>query len=242
MHFTVLTIMPDLVHACKANGIIGKAFKKNVCSIDVIDIRKHAGNKRVDDVPFGGGSGMVMKYEPINLAIQEAFDEDPTGQLIFPCPTGEVISIPLLHSLLSHKRLVFLCGRYEGIDARIIEKYNPKTISAGDFILSGGELPVMLIIDALTRLVPTVLNNPESLLEESFEDDLLGYPQYTRPRITSDGLEVPSVLLSGNHGNIKTWRHKQRLEKTYLYRKDLLERASLTDLDKQYLKKYNGES
>ena len=237
MHFVVLTILPRFFDNAESWGIIGRAFKKQNTSLEVVDARSFTENSRIDDVPFGGHGGMLLKYEPLNKAISYILAKYPDIHLLLPCPTGKQLNTQTLHDLSKKKQILIICGRYEGIDERISLKYCPEKISVGDYILSGAEIPAMLIIDGITRLLPSVLNNPTSLVTESFEDYLLASPKYTRPRVTSDGIAVPAVLYEGHHYKIKLWEREQRLKRTFETRKDLFRNAHLSLTDKIFLKK-----
>ena len=250
MNFVVLTLFKDMVENAMSTSIMGRAIEKGVISLKVIDIRDYACNKhnRVDDYPYGGGAGMVMQAEPVyraceaareyisekNISDEEAAQVKPSNRarLIYLSPIGRTFTQAVAKELSEEENLIFLCGHYEGIDERVLELEVDDYISLGDFVLTGGELPAICVMDAVSRLVPGVLNNGDSASDESFEGNTLEYPQYTRPEDFM-GKKVPEVLLSGHHANIKQWRREQSLLRTLERRPDLMEKA---DLDKKDLK------
>ena len=237
MIFHVLTIFPDIVTGAASGSILGKALEKGVISLNAIDIRDYATNKHntVDDYPYGGGPGMVMKLEPIYGAIQSL--SLPEGSpLLLLTPQGERFDHAMARDLASHSALALLCGRYEGIDDRVRDLIPVREVSLGDFILTGGEFAALAIIDAVARFVPGVLGDEESATEESFAAGLLEYPQYTRPPEFM-GQRVPDILLSGDHGRVARWRREQSLLRTLQKRPDLLETADLTEEDRNFLEK-----
>ncbi|HHY90891.1 MAG TPA: tRNA (guanosine(37)-N1)-methyltransferase TrmD [Clostridiales bacterium] len=223
MKIDILTLFPDMFDVPLSESIIGRARKKGLLEIRVLNIRDFAENKhkRVDDYPYGGGAGMILMPQPVFAAL-EAIDAK-SGRIIYPSPKGRRFDQQLAIDLSKEERLVFICGHYEGIDQRIIDYWVTDEISIGDYVLTGGELPVMVIIDAVSRMIPGVLGQEESYTDESFYSGLLEYPQYTRPS-EYNGLRVPDVLLSGNHKNIEEWRKIQSLLITYRMRKDLFEK------------------
>ncbi|PID82901.1 MAG: tRNA (guanosine(37)-N1)-methyltransferase TrmD [Clostridiales bacterium] len=239
MKIDVLTLFPDMVKGAFSESILKKAIDKNVIDINLVNIRDFSKykHKRVDDSPYGGGSGMLMMIEPLKYAIESvASDKSHT---IYLSPRGSRLNQEKVIELSEKKHLVLVCGHYEGIDERFIDKYVDEEISIGDFILTGGELAATLLIDATSRYVGGVLGKDESLCEESFENNLLEYPQYTRPSVY-DGVSVPDVLLSGNHNNIEFWRYVKSLEKTFEVRPDLFYNHLLKTLkngDKASVKK-----
>jgi tRNA (guanine37-N1)-methyltransferase len=218
-------------------SIIRRAREQDHLTVNLVDIRAYATNKhlRVDDYPFGGGPGMVLQAEPILLA-WEALDgvATPDVPVILLSPQGEVFSQGLAAELAELERMVLVCGHYEGIDERVRQLMVTREISLGDYVLTGGELPAMVVIDAVTRLLPGVLGAPQGAEEDSFAMGLLEYPQYTRPR-SFRGLEVPEILLSGNHEQIRLWRRRQALERTWRRRPDLLAGLALNREDRQML-------
>ncbi len=219
MKITVLTIFPEFIQQSLDYSIIGRAIEDGILEVEVWDIREFAQDKHrmTDDSPFGGGAGMVMKPEPIFYAFDQFNDEYHAVMLT---PQGKVLNQQKAKEMSQHPHLVLLCGHYEGIDQRVRDELIDEEISIGDYILTGGELPALVLIDALARYLPGVLGNVCSLSEESFEDGLLEYPQYTRPR-EFRGLTVPEILLSGDHKKIREWRRQKALEKTKEARPDL---------------------
>lgn len=237
MRFHVMTLFPDMVSQGLASSITGRALEKEIFSLNVVNIRDYSRNKHrhVDDYPYGGGAGMVMQPDPVYdcyADIVKSCEKKP--RVIYMTPQGTVFSQKIAQELALEEELVFLCGHYEGIDDRVLEEIVTDYLSIGDYVLTGGELPAMVMIDSISRLIPGVLNNKESAEYESFQDGLLEYPQYTRPEVYH-GMRVPEVLLSGHHANIEKWRHEQSLKRTFLRRPDLLERACLSTSDKKYL-------
>lgn len=224
MRIDIVTIFPEFFSVLDVS-LLGKARQTGLLELGVHDLRDftHDRHRTVDDTPYGGGAGMVMKPEPWG----EAFDRivSPRSIVIFPSPAGERFTQVIARELSEAPHLVFGCGRYEGIDQRVVDnaasRATVREISLGDYVLNGGEVAAMAMIEAVGRLLPGVVGNPESLIEESHEDGLLEYPSYTKPAEWR-GLEVPQVLLSGNHGAIAAWRHEQQLERTKRVRPDLL--------------------
>lgn len=235
MKVDILSLFPDFFSIFTDWSIIGRAVKNKKITINNVNIRDFSENKhrKVDDYPFGGGGGMLMKPEPIFNAINSVKDEN--SRIIYLSPQGKTFNQEVAKDLAKEDHLILLCGHYEGIDNRIIENYIDEEISVGDFVLTGGEIPAMLILDAVTRLLPGVLSSEESYMDDSHYNGLLEYPQYTRPRVFND-LAVPEVLLSGNHKKIETWRKKQSLKTTLLNRPDLLEKKDLSQEECDYLK------
>ena len=226
MNYHVLTLFPEMIENGMNTSITGRAITKGLLSLEAINIRDFAFNKhqKVDDYPYGGGAGMLMQAEPVYLSyesIAERIGRKP--RVIFLTPQGKTFNQDMAKEFALEEDLVFLCGHYEGIDERALESIVTDYVSIGDYVLTGGELPAMVVIDSVSRLVPGVLNNDESAQTESFSDGLLEYPQYTRPA-NYKGMEVPEVLLSGHHGNIEKWRHEKSLERTKKYRPDLYEK------------------
>ena len=237
MRIDILTLFPDMVGAVLTESVTGRALKAGLFELGITDIRDYTKDKhrRVDDYPYGGGSGMVMQAEPVYLAYEAVKSEK--SKLIYMTPHGKTFNQQMARELAKEEHLVFLCGHYEGIDQTVIDVLNPVEISLGDFILTGGELAVLPVCDSILRLLPGVLGNGESLNEESFENNLLEYPQYTRPEEIL-GLKVPDVLLSGHHKNIEDWRREESLKTTLLKRPDLLENAELSEKEREYIKKF----
>ena len=224
MRIDIVTIFPAFFDVLDVS-LIGKARDRGILDMHVHDLRgwTHDRHRTVDDTPYGGGAGMVMKPEPWGEALDELLA--PDSVLLVPSPAGELFSQRMARALAEERHLVFACGRYEGIDQRVVDHYATRgrvqLVSLGDYVLNGGEVAAMAVVEAVSRLVPGVVGNPESLVEESHEDGLLEYPSYTKPPVWREH-EVPPVLLSGNHGAIATWRREQSLERTRLNRPDLL--------------------
>ncbi len=225
MRFHVMTLFPEMVKNILSESIIGRAEKAGIISTNVVNIRDYADaarKGRVDDYPFGGGAGMVMQAGPIDRCYADITkDMSSKPRVIYVTPQGRVFDQNMARELAHEEDLIILCGHYEGVDERILEKIVTDNISIGDYVLTGGELPACVIIDAVSRNVPGVLTNSDSGEEESFSDGLLEYPQYTRPA-EYDGMKVPDVLLSGNHAEIAKWRHAQSVARTKERRPDLL--------------------
>ncbi|MCR5432502.1 MAG: tRNA (guanosine(37)-N1)-methyltransferase TrmD [Lachnospiraceae bacterium] len=244
MNFVVLSLFPDMICECMNTSITGRALAGGYINLNVIDIRDFSQDKHlhVDDYPYGGGAGMVMMADPVYRACEHARSlcSDGKGRIIYMTPSGRRFDQNTAKELSHYDDLIFLCGHYEGIDERVLELEADDAISLGDFVLTGGELPAVCIMDAVSRLIPGVLNNDASACEESFEDNLLEYPQYTRPEVFMDK-RVPEVLLSGHHANIATWRRQKSLERTAVQRPDLLKKADLTKNDVEYLEKIGFE-
>ena len=239
MKFNVLTLFPDMVMNGLNHSIIGKAMEKGVIQVNPINFRDFSDSKHnsVDDYPYGGGAGMVIQAQPVLDAYEDLRKKEGTSRLIYLTPQGKTFNQAMAEEFAQADQLTFLCGHYEGIDERIIDSIVTDEVSIGDFVLTGGEMAVILIIDAVARLIPGVLKNNASSEHESFHDHLLEYPQYSRPEVYK-GMKVPEVLLSGHHKHIEVWRREQSLLRTYKKRPDLLPLANLTDSDKQFLKKY----
>lgn len=224
MNYHVLTLFPEMIRQGLNTSIIGRAMEKGVISLNTVDIRDYAVNKsnRVDDYPYGGGAGMVIQAEPVCRAFEAVRERiGKTVRVIYLTPQGRVFDQKAAKELAKEEDLIFLCGHYEGIDERVIGEIVTDNISIGDYVLTGGELPAMVVIDTISRLVPGVLSNETSSEIESFQDNLLEYPQYTRPEEWR-GIKVPEVLLSGHHGNIEKWRQEQSLVRTTERRPDLM--------------------
>ena len=224
MRIDIVTIFPAFFDVLDVS-LIGKARDRGILDMHVHDLRDwtHDRHRTVDDTPYGGGAGMVMKPEPWGEALDELLA--PDSVLLVPSPAGELFSQRMARALADERHLVFACGRYEGIDQRVVDHYATRgrvqLVSLGDYVLNGGEVAAMAVVEAVSRLVPGVVGNPESLVEESHEDGLLEYPSYTKPPVWREHV-VPPVLLSGNHGAIATWRREQSLERTRVNRPDLL--------------------
>ena len=235
MIFHVLTLFPDMIKNGMNTSITGKAIEKGLMDLDVRNIRDYTLDKHlhVDDAPYGGGAGMVMQAEPIYRAYNDLNLKKKT-RVIYVTPQGRVFNQQIATELAKEEELVFLCGHYEGIDERVLDLIATDFISIGDYVLTGGELPAMVMMDTISRLVPGVLHNDESAQDESFADNLLEYPQYTRPEVF-EGVRVPDVLLSGHHANIAKWRREQSLLRTYQRRPDLFNQVELDKKDKKFL-------
>lgn len=235
MNIHVLSLFPDMFTGVFGSSILKKAQEKGAVSLAVSDIREFSDNKhrQVDDYPYGGGAGMVLKPEPMFQAV-ETIAKDRKPRVILMCPQGERFTQKKAEELAKEEELIFLCGHYEGYDERIREYLVTDEISIGDFVLTGGELPAMTVIDAVVRLLPGVLGKEESHIHDSFSTGLLEHPHYTRPA-DFRGMKVPDVLVSGNHGKIAQWREEQSLKRTFERRPDLLENYNLTEEQKEYI-------
>lgn len=255
MHFHIMTLFPDMVMSGLGTSITGRAIANGLLSIEAVNIRDYAFNKHnsVDDYPYGGGAGMLMQAEPVYLAyraIEEQIErrrtESEGGQDGRPCaaqggaktrviylsPQGQTFNQEMAQELAREEDLVLLCGHYEGIDERVLEEIVTDYVSIGDYVLTGGELPAMVMVDTISRLVPGVLHNDVSAEFESFQDNLLEYPQYSRPEVWHDK-QVPPILLSGHHANIEKWRREQSVIRTARRRPDLLAKAELTEAERR---------
>lgn len=232
MRFDILTLFPELFSSFLKEGILGRAVVKGLVDIRLVNIRAFARgtHKVTDDRPYGGGNGMIMKPGPIYRALHSLEKIDGQSLVILLTPQGQTFEQPRAWELSKLERLVLICGRYEGVDERIRSSYIDMELSLGDYILSGGELGAMVVIDSVSRLLPDVLGGERSALEDSFEDGLLEYPHYTRPRVFRGG-EVPPVLLSGDHEKIRVWRRTESLKRTRERRPDLLKKARLQEED-----------
>jgi tRNA (guanine37-N1)-methyltransferase len=245
MHFAVVTIFPEMFRSVTEFGVIGRACANNLLKVDLFNPRDFVTDnyKRVDDRPYGGGPGMVMLAEPLQLAIQKAksmLDEKLDRRVIHFSPQGKKIKQQDLEHLAGIKQVVFVTSRYEGIDQRVVDLEIDEEWSIGDYVLSGGELPAMVCIDAVARLIPGVLGDNNSAKQDSFSDGLLDCPHYTRP-VNFAGLKVPEVLLGGNHQEINNWRLKQKLGRTWEKRPDLLEEIELDKEQRDLLQLYQSE-
>ncbi|WP_419802091.1 tRNA (guanosine(37)-N1)-methyltransferase TrmD [Mucilaginibacter sp.] len=224
MRFDIVTVLPGLLESPFAHSILQRAQKKGIAEISVHNLRDYTSNKQksVDDYQYGGGSGMVMMIEPFAKCIQYLQSEREYDEVIFMTPDGETLNQQIANQLSIKKNIIILCGHYKGIDQRIRDTFVTREISVGDYVLSGGELPAAVLVDAVVRLIPGVLSDETSALSDSFQDGLLDAPLYTRPAAWN-GQAVPPILLSGNAGEIEKWRHEQALERTRQRRPDLLE-------------------
>ncbi len=249
MDFYILTLFPEMVSDGLNTSIIGRAVNRGLLSIEAMNIRDYAFNKHqsVDDYPYGGGAGMLMQAEPVYLAYeaavqrietkrQEVHAEAPEKKprVIYLSPQGRVFSQKMAEELAQEEELILLCGHYEGIDERVLEEIVTDYVSIGDYVLTGGELPAMVMVDTISRLIPGVLHNDISAELESFQGNLLEYPQYSRPE-SWHGKKVPEVLLSGHHANIQKWKRQQSILRTKQWRPDLLETCELTDEEQSWL-------
>ncbi len=239
MKINILTLFPEMCNAYLNESIIGRARKSGKVEIECIDIRDYTKDKhrRVDDTPYGGGMGMIMQVDPVYdcyNAVCEKTGSKP--HLIYLTPQGKTLTQKRVVELSKFDNIALLCGHYEGIDERVIEELQPEEISVGDYVLTGGELPALILADSISRMLPGVLSNDECFEEESHFNSLLEYPQYTRP-YEWHGRKVPDVLLTGHHANIEKWRREQSLERTAKRRPDMLEKADLNYDDLKYLSK-----
>ena len=237
MRIDIVTIFPAMVRAGLQEGILGRAVGSGLIDLQVHDLRDFTTDRHkvVDDTPFGGGPGMVLKAEPIFRAVEHVRDTRGTPDaVLLPSPQGRRFTQAVAEEYSRRAHLVLLCGRYEGVDERVSTALVTEEVSIGDFVLSGGELPALVIVDAVARLVPGVVGDAESVVRDSFTRGLLDHPHYTRPA-SLRGLDVPAVLLSGHHGEIDRWRRQQALRRTYERRPDLLVDEALTDEERQWL-------
>ncbi|WP_433615776.1 tRNA (guanosine(37)-N1)-methyltransferase TrmD [Paenibacillus cellulositrophicus] len=241
MRVDVLTLFPEMLDGVFRTSILGKAQEKGIISLHTVNFRDYSGNKHgtVDDTPYGGGGGMVLKPEPIFAAVEDLLENaghQAKPRVILMCPQGETFSQKKAEEFAKEEHLIFICGHYEGYDERIREHLITDELSIGDYVLTGGELPAAVVIDAVSRLLPGVLGNETSAVTDSFSTGLLEYPHYTRP-VEFRGWKVPDMLLSGHHANIEAWRREQALKRTLERRPDLLDEVELTDRDRKTLEK-----
>lgn len=237
MNYYVLTLFPEMIENGMNTSITGRAIAGGYLSLETVNIRDYSltGNGRIDDYPYGGGAGMVMQAEPICRAYEDLVQRiEAEPRVVYLTPQGRVFDQRMAEELAREEELIFLCGHYEGVDERVLEEIVTDQVSIGDYVLTGGELPAMVMMDAIARMVPGVLSNQESGQYESFQDGLLEYPQYSRPEEWR-GKQVPPVLLSGHHGNVDRWRRDQSLLRTLKNRPELLARAELDKKDRKYL-------
>jgi tRNA (guanine37-N1)-methyltransferase len=239
MRIDILTLFPEMFMGLFEYSIIGRAMERDIIKVKVHNIRDYAHDKHsvVDDYPYGGGAGMVMKPEPVFESVESIKEENGStnATIILLSPKGRLFNQQTAKRLTSYDQIIMICGRYEGIDDRVAEHLATEEISVGDYILSGGEIPAMVITDSIIRLLPGAIGSEQSLNEESYEDGLLEYPQYTRPA-EYRGWQVPSVLLSGHHSDIARWRRRQSLLLTAVRRPDLFAKISVTQEDKTFLR------
>lgn len=238
MKISILTLFPEMCNAYLSESIIGRARSAGKVQIECVDIRDYTKDKhrRVDDTPYGGGMGMIMQVDPVYDCFRSICEKDGTvPHLIYLTPQGKTLTQKRVVELSKLDNIALLCGHYEGIDERVIEELQPEEISVGDYVLTGGELPALILADSISRMLPGVLSNDECFEEESHFNSLLEYPQYTRP-YEWHGRKVPDVLLTGHHANVDKWRREQSLKRTAERRPDMLKNADLTKEDMKYLK------
>ena len=243
MFIGIITLFPEMFKAITEFGVTGRAVKHNLLQVQCYNPRDftHDKHKTVDDRPYGGGPGMLMMVQPLRDAIHSAKAEAGEGvKVIYLSPQGRKLEQAGVKELSQNSKMILVCGRYEGIDERLIQSEIDEEWSVGDYVLTGGELPAMTLIDAVARFIPGVLGKQESAQEDSFAEGLLDCPHYTRPEVL-DGLTVPPVLMSGNHAEIRKWRLKQSLERTWLRRPELLESLALTDEQRKLLQQVQAE-
>ena len=243
MRIDIMTLFPEMCEAVLSESIIGRARERGFVDIHCVNIRDFTADKhnRVDDAPYGGGMGMLMQAQPIYDCYQSLCENaEDRPHLVYMSPQGQTLTQEKVKSLAKIPHLVLLCGHYEGVDERILDEIVDEEISIGDYVLTGGELPAMVLADAVCRMLDGVLPNDEAKSLESHYNGLLEYPQYTRPPVWH-GVSVPDVLLSGHHENIEKWRHEQSLLRTFLRRPDLLETVELSEKDRKFLKKLKAE-
>ncbi|WP_248926398.1 tRNA (guanosine(37)-N1)-methyltransferase TrmD [Paenibacillus hamazuiensis] len=252
MKIDVLTLFPAMFDGVFSSSILGKARDKGLVSFNTVNFRDYSNNKHntVDDYPYGGGGGMVLKPEPIFAAVEdllaggdgaEVAEDGAKPRVVLMCPQGETFTQKKAEELAQESHLIFVCGHYEGYDERIREHLVTDELSIGDYVLTGGELPAMVVIDSVVRLLPGVLGNETSAVTDSFSTGLLEYPHYTRP-VSFRGWEVPDILLSGHHDNIAKWRKRESLRRTLLKRPDLLENYPLTAEERKWLEELRAET
>ena len=240
MDFHVLTLFPDMIRMALETSITGRAIEDGMIRLNAVNIRDFSAEKhhKVDDYPYGGGAGMLMQAQPIYDAWKSIVGERKDRvRCIFLSPQGRVFDQQFARELAVEKELIFLCGRYEGVDERVIEEIVTDEVSIGDYVVTGGELPALVMMDAISRMIPGVLHNEESAEGDSFGDGLLEFPQYSRPEVWN-GRQVPKILLSGDHAKVEAWRREQSLIRTALRRPDLLETAAISPKERQFLENY----
>lgn len=238
MRFDILTLFPEMFEGPFRESIVGKAIKAGLVTVALHNLRDYTTDKHrtTDDAPYGGGGGMVMKPEPIFRAVETVLGEErPSTRVILLSPQGRLFTQELAWELAAQKRILLICGRYEGVDERVGQHLVDDEISIGDYVLTGGEIPAMVVVDAVTRLLPGVLGDPGAAMKDSHAGGLLEHPQYTRPAVFR-GYAVPDLLLSGDHAKIARWRRKEALRRTFERRPDLLKKADLTEEDEEYLR------
>lgn len=240
MNYRVLTLFPEMIEQGLRTSIIGRALADGTVTLETVNIRDHTQNKhgKTDDYPYGGGAGMVMQAQPVYdayMAVRGNLKKEP--RVIYVTPQGRVFNQAIARELAVEEDLVFICGHYEGIDERVLDEIVTDHISIGDYVLTGGELPAMVMIDAISRMIPGVLHNMESAEDDSFGDGLLEHPQYSRPEVWHDR-RVPPILLCGDHAKVDAWRREQSLIRTALRRPDLLETACISPKEKAFIAKF----
>ena len=241
MRIDIMTLFPEMCETVVSESILGRAREKGLVEINCRNIRKYTLDKhrRVDDAPYGGGSGMVMQAQPVYDCYKSLCEDlGKKPHVIYMSPQGSVLTQKKAIELLEYDNIALLCGHYEGIDERVLEEIVDEEISIGDYVLTGGELPAIIVADSVCRMLPGVLSSDESFMNESHYNSLLEHPQYTRPEEWHEK-RVPDVLLSGHHANIQKWQREKQLERTLAKRPDMLEKAELSKKDKEYLKKIN---
>jgi len=240
MRFDILTLFPQMFEGPLRESIVGKAMEAGLVTVAVHNLRDYATDKHhtTDDAPYGGGGGMVMKAEPIFRAVETVLGEErPSTRVILLSPQGRLFTQELAWELASQRRILLICGRYEGVDERVGQYLVDDEISIGDYVLTGGEIPAMVVVDGVIRLLPGVLGDPGAVVKDSHAGGLLEHPQYTRPALFR-GYPVPDILLSGDHAKIARWRRREALRRTFQRRPDLLKKAELTEEDKEYLQQF----
>lgn len=240
MNYHILTLFPEMIEQGMNNSIIGRAIADEKITLEAVNIRDYTNDKhgKTDDYPYGGGAGMVMQAQPVYdayQAVRKKMTDDP--RVIYVTPQGTVFNQQLAREMALEKDLVFICGHYEGVDERVLDAIVTDHISIGDYVLTGGELPAMVMMDAISRMIPGVLHNDESAEDDSFGDGLLEFPQYSRPEVWQDRA-VPKILLSGDHARVDAWRREQSLIRTALRRPDLLENARISPKERAFIKKF----
>ena len=236
MNYNIITIFPELVNLFAKTGFIKRAIEKDYIDMNIIDLRSYSSNKhnRIDDKSYGGGPGMVMQYEPIHSSIK---DIENKGSVLYLSPQGEPLTQQKLKNLSLEDNLTILCGRYEGVDQRVIDNLVDEEVSIGDYVISGGESASMVLMEGITRLIPGVVDDIESIKQDSFQAGILDHPHYAKPE-NIKGMAIPDVLVSGNHQKIEIWRRKHALGATWLKRPELLKNVKLSKEDDKLLKEY----
>ncbi len=240
MNYHILTLFPEMIEQGMNNSIIGRAIADEKITLNAVNIRDYTNDKhgKTDDYPYGGGAGMVMQAQPVYdayQAVRKGMEGEP--RVIYVTPQGKVFNQQMAREMALEKDLVFICGHYEGIDERVLDEIVTDNVSIGDYVLTGGELPAMVMMDAISRMIPGVLHNDESAEDDSFGDGLLEFPQYSRPEVWN-GIAVPKILLSGDHAKVDAWRREQSLIRTALRRPDLLENAQISPKEKAFITKF----